>query len=206
MYKTISKLCRSRIIPVLVVLIVGVLSARADVIPGPSLTQFDSRWVYSGVGFTATVDSTLTSFTFQNQGQTDTVELVDPLGNILDAVAIPSGVTSDTVSVSWNLTAGRQYYLLQSTASNSKFDGWDLPTPFDTQIALTDTGIFSFYPDSADFLFSAAAGDGTVYWAAFNDITTTSGTSVPEPASSTLLLVSGVFGLAAIFRRRLRKE
>jgi len=56
--------------------------AHAGVIAGPALpSTLSTGWQYSGVGFTATVNSTLTEFTFQNEGLADTVELVDPNGN-----------------------------------------------------------------------------------------------------------------------------
>jgi hypothetical protein len=163
----------------------------------PTLNVPDVAWTYSGVGFTATVNSMLTSFTFQNQGLADTIILVNPLGTILDSVVVPSGMTSDTVSVSWNLTAGSQYYLLQSTSSNSLYTDGGLAAPSDAEIALTDTGIFSASPVSADFNIR-----GTTFWAAFNNITTSSGISTtPEPASF-ILFGTSLLGLVP-FRRKL---
>jgi hypothetical protein len=194
-----------RVSSVLSAVIVGVLSiatAHAGTIGGPTLNTADSGWNYSGIGFTATVNATLTSFTFQNQGQADTVILVDPLGNILDSVAIPASTPSDTVLVNWALTSGNQYYLLQSTLSNSFYTSWGAAAPSDAEIALTDTGVFSQSPVSANFGLGGAGGSGTVTWAAFNDITTSSSSgAVPEPASLTLLLP----GALAIFWRAKRK-
>jgi hypothetical protein len=203
-YTKISRdLRKSRICQALVAVIIGVLSAssaHASVISGPALTQNDSGWVYSGVGFTATVSSILTSFTFQNQGAADTVILVDPLGNILHSVGTPASTPSDTVSVSWALTAGLQYYLLQSTVSNSKYAFWELAAPSDAEIALTDTGDFSSVVNSSGFGIGGGAGSGTVFWAAFNNITTNgTGSSVPEPASFGLVLLAAV---AIVWRAR----
>jgi len=180
-------------------------TARADTIPGPTLTNADGGYTYSGVGFTATVNSTLTSFTFQNQGQADTVVLVDSLGNVLDSVATPAGTPSDTVSVSWNLTAGIQYYLLQSTFDNGFYANWGLAAPSDTQIAMTDTGDFSFTsPISANFYIGGGnlgGYGGTTWWADFNNISTSSANQVPEP-SSLLLLGAGLLGLVVVGRSK----
>jgi hypothetical protein len=197
-------LCKFRLSQALVAAIVGVLSAsaaHASVISGPALTTNDGGYNYSGVGFTATVSTALTSFTFQNQGAADTVILVDPLGNILDSVGTPAGKPSDTVSVSWALTAGHQYYLLQSTLSNSLYGAWGLAPPSDAQIAMTDTGVFSMNgPASANFDYGGGGGAGDVYWTAFNNITTGPGfSSVPEPGSLTLLLAGA---LAILWRAR----
>jgi hypothetical protein len=49
---------------------------------------------------------------------------------------------------------------------------------------------------SANFGIGGAAGDGTVYWADFNNITT-GGSSAPEPASFILVLP---FAAAVVLR------
>jgi len=204
MLKIVCALSTGRLSQALAAVVVGVLgssAAYASVISGPALTTNDGGYNYSGVGFTATVSTAVTSFTFQNQGAADTVILVDPLGNILDSVGTPAGTPSDSVSVNWALTAGHQYYLLQSTLSNSKYGSWGLAAPSDAEIAMTDTGVFSLTSRaSADFDYGGAGGAGTVYWTAFNNITT-GPSSVPEPASLTLLLP----GVLAILWRARRK-
>jgi hypothetical protein len=205
MLRTIREAGRSRFGAALVVAIGVVLSAgaaSASVIAGPVLNTNDSGWVDSGLGFTAIVNSTLTSFTFQNQGLADTVVLVDPLGNILDQVATAAGVFSNTVSVNWSLTAGSNYYLLQTTQNNGVFTDWGLAAPFNADIALTDTGDWSNNGlASANFGIGGAAGSGTVDWGDFNNVTT-NGSSVPEPASFILVLPFA----AAVLLRASRKR
>ena len=191
--------------PVLVALVAGVLgacAARADVIVGPTLTTPEG-YTFTGVGFTANVYATLTSFTFENQGLADSVDLVDPLGNILDSVSIPAGFDSDVVTgINWTLTAGAQYYLLQSTASNGLYTNWGQAAPSDTQITMTDTGDFATTPVSANFTYGGGGpNSGTAYWADFNDITTVSA-SGPEPATFLLVLP---FGAALLLRKRLAR-
>src|ERR1700730_13657409 len=102
MLKIVCALSKGRLSQALAAVVVGVLgssAAYASVISGPALTTNDGGYIYSGVGFTATISSMLTAFTFQNQGLADTVILVDPLGNILDSVSTPAGTPSDAVSV-----------------------------------------------------------------------------------------------------------
>jgi hypothetical protein len=113
---------------------------------------------------------------------------VDPLGNVLDSVSIPSGTPSDTVSVDWFLAAGTQYYLLQTTTANSLYTPWGQAAPADGQITMTDTGDFSTTPVSANFVYGGGGPNpGTAYWADFNNITTVA-TSAPEPASFLMVL------------------
>jgi hypothetical protein len=187
--------------PALVALFVGVLgasAARADVIVGPTLATPES-YPFSGLGFVANVNATLTSFTFENQGLADAVDLVDPLGNILDSISIPSGTPSDTVAVSWFLQAGSHYYLLQTTAANGLYSPWGQAAPSDNEITLTDTGDFSTSPVSANFTYGGGGPNpGTAYWADFNSITTVA-SSAPEPASFLLVLP---FAAAMFLRKR----
>jgi opacity protein-like surface antigen len=51
--------------------------AQADSITGPALNTAGGGWTTTGLGFTALDNSTLTSFTYQNQGQADTIVLTD---------------------------------------------------------------------------------------------------------------------------------
>jgi hypothetical protein len=170
------------------------------VIAGPTLTENEAGWQYAGIGFTANTAATLTGFTFQNQGKADNVILMDAGGNVLQQAAIPEGLPSATISVSWLLSAGSQYYLLKTTETNALWADWSLPAPSNADITLTDTGIFSHSPQPADFDFDIT---GTGHWAAFNNITTApdfpESSTVPEP-STVLMLGMGLLGLARLRR------
>ena len=171
-------------------------AASAATIAGPTLDNPDGGWSYAGVAFHANQDATLTGFTFQNQGQADTVVLTDLAGNILQSLVTPEGVNSFVASVAWALTGGADYRLLQVADSNAMWtygdSGVALSNP---DISMTATGIFGHGVN--DF----GINDNT-YWAAFNDITTTSGAGVPEPATWALMLMGfGLIGATARQRK-----
>ena len=196
-----SILCAAVAVAIAVVLSAGV--AHAGVISGPSsLGVTETGYHYSGVGFTATVNATLTAFTFWNEGSADTVDLVTPTGTVLDSVATPSGTSPYTATVSWSLTAGTSYYLLQSTMNNGLYAAWNQAAPSDSEIALTDTGDLSQNsPAAATFSYGGGGGFGTQYWVDFTNITTSpaGGSTTPEPASFTLVLP---FAVAVLLRAR----
>lgn len=172
------------------------VAAQAAVITGPSLNVASAIWVYTGVAFKAVQDTTLTSFTYQNQGQADTVMLLlENTVNPLHTVAIPGASNSHITNVNWALQSGQTYWLLTSTANNAMFaNGAGLPSNAD--IEMTHTALFSMSIATADDQFGP-----TDYWAAFNDITTGEGTpGVPEPASWALMIAG--FGLVGAAARR----
>ncbi len=104
------------------------------------------------------------------------------------------------------MTAGQQYYLLQTTRDNGWYANWGLAAPSDTEISLIDTGDWG-NGTLAAATFGIGGGQlsgfgGTVWWADFNNITTTSRSSVPEP-SSMLLMSIGLLGVAFVARKRI---
>src|SRR5580692_3837752 len=107
-------------------------AAGAATIAGPALPNSDSSYTVTGLEFQALDNATLTGFTFQNQGLADTVDLVSTTGTILQSVSIPAGTASDVVSgLTWSLTSGTSYWLLQTTLNNGKYfflNGGALPS------------------------------------------------------------------------------
>ena len=170
-------------------------AASAAVIAGPTLDSAGSGWIYTGLSFHANQAATLTGFTFQNQGQADTVVLTDMAGNVLQSLATPGGVGAYVANVTWTLTAGADYRLLQTTASNEYWTYYGGAAPSNADISLIDTGTFSYD-------IHAAGISGTDYWAAFNGITTASGAGVPEPATWALMIMGfGLVGATARSRK-----
>jgi hypothetical protein len=173
-------------------------AARADVIAGPVLNADGVGWTDTGLGFTASVNTALTSFVYQNQGAADTIDLYNAAGVVLESLSTPAGQTSYTASVDWALTAGQQYYLGQTVASNELFANYGVAGPSDGQITINVPGYFDYFGPPA----ALAQFPPTEFWAAFNNITTGAAvSSTPEP-SSLALLGTGALALAGSIRRR----
>jgi hypothetical protein len=174
-------------------------AASASVIPGPVLDTTGGGFSDTGLGFQALDNSTLTAFTFQNQGQADTIVLTDALGNILDSISTPASTPTDTVAVNWSLTSGSEYWLLQTAASNELFAFYGGSLPSNSDIAIVQSGTFDYsIPGAVTNSYGWGANE---YWAGFNDITTQSSGGVPEPGAWALMLL-GFGAVGAALRQR----
>jgi len=196
-------------------ILAGVLlfgSAHADTIAGPSnlgTTGMGTEWYEAGLEIEALTNTTMTSFTFQNQGNPSTIELGVIGGSPLYTYSYQGNTPtnsyhSDTISVSWALAAGTTYYLwsrlpindqniyTQKVNCNYTFSSYPVA---DSQIEVLagygwdGSGFSSLGPDSRD-------------WFGFNNIVTgTAGSSAVPLPPAMLLLAPGLAGLAAIKRR-----
>lgn len=190
---------KSVLVAIAALLFAGPLEAHADVLAGPSLNPplGVSTWTYTGIGFTATTDALLNSFVFQNNGYADVVSLYDSTGNVLQSISIAANDKSfASGTLNWSLTAGAQYYLLDDYTAvggigNATFALGGISPISDNEITLTQSGIFAnaplFSSDSPPQI-NLSSASGLAYWAAFNNITTTPVSPVPEPPAYAMLL------------------
>jgi hypothetical protein len=181
-------------------------AARAAIIPGPSSLSAPTTFSVTGLEFTALTDTTLTGFTFSNLGRADTVYLTNSSGAVLDSVSTPAAETPDAVTVAWELTEGRSYFLLEdsgSNISNGEFADYSDTLPSDSDIEMTISGAFG------DGLAGVAADPSggipyytdNAYWADFTNLTT--GAAIPEPALWIMMALGvGLLGAALRSARR----
>jgi hypothetical protein len=181
-------------------LLASIGGAQAAVIVGPTLNIDGAAWTTTGIGFRSNIKTNLMSFVYQNQGAADTIVLTDASGNILDSVNTPAGNTSDTVSVNWALTSGDSYFLLQTVVSNELYASYGAPLPSNSDIAITLSGTFDY--SIAGAVANSQNWGSNEYWAAFNNITTS---SIPEPSTWAMMML-GFAGLGYAAVRRSSKS
>jgi len=136
----------------------GVCSACVP-ITGPSLPNAISGWPTSGLRIKALATTTLSSFTFHNQGQADTVELTTTSGTVLESISVPASTTTFVANVSWPLTAGTSYELVSLSGTNGYWDS------------------YSTYPTTGgsleiDGMVDSSHSVQTIYWFDFTDLET----------------------------------
>jgi hypothetical protein len=170
-------------------------AAQAGVIAGPPLPYPDGNWAVAGLSFTALQDTKLHAFQFINQGLVDTVVLTDASGTVLHSVTVPAGRPNARINgFYWSLSAGQQYWLLQTADTNAKFAIYEGPLTANADIAMVQTGTFGdTIPDAVNNVHGWTANG---YWTAFESLTT----GVPEPAS--LALFATALAGAGVLRRR----
>src|SRR5262249_28578552 len=99
---------------------------------GPSLTNNLSGWSRSGLRIKALSNTTLTGFTINNQGKSDTVRLTDTVGNVLQTLTVVGGTNTQIRTVSWPLTAGTSYELTLDGGSLGNNGRWVAYTSWPT--------------------------------------------------------------------------
>ncbi|MDP7115044.1 MAG: putative metal-binding motif-containing protein, partial [Myxococcota bacterium] len=136
--------------------------ARADVqvLPGPALLDPIAGWDDAGLQLTALVDCTLVSFRFENQGNPDTVELLNTAGTVLDSVSVPLGEPLFEPVVNWALIGGQTYRLIADDPDNGM---WVAYTAYPT--VNTHLQVDGLWSEDQDELIDD-------YWFNFVDLTT----------------------------------
>ncbi len=172
----------------------GVAKADTQTLAGSFLDFHNIGWPDTGLQITAQQDVTLTSFTFQNYGASDTIYLTDSANAVVQSFAFTGGgvETTSLISVNWALDGGQTYHLLSADPDNSKWT-------------------FASFPQANSHI-SVDGGSKygvlyTNYWFHFNDLTTTTDMAqpIPEPETYAMLLAGlGLLGLAR--RRKVRQQ
>ena len=120
-----------------------------------------------GLQIQATVNATLVSVRYPNQGKGATVALRNSANATLFTTNVPVGSVNPVIPVNVSLTAGQTYRLVALTASNNKFANFNA-------FPLSD-GVISVTSSWGDTVAGTAGAMQVGFWASFNDIVTTAG-------------------------------
>ncbi len=138
------------------------IMSMCSTVAGPALTMTISGWPSSGLQLKALVNTTLTSFVFNNQGMADTVELTDATGaTVLFSLSTPASTPAYTASVSWPLAAGVSYNLINIGGPSGNNGMW--------------ASYGSFPTSDSSLQVTATWGNNTLqtsFWFTFTNLTT----------------------------------
>ncbi len=140
----------------------GVCSACSSPIAGPSLPNAIGGWPNSGLRIKALKNTTLTSFVFNNQGASDTVELTTTTGSVLQSITTPASNKTFAATVSWPLVAGTSYDLISTSTSAGNNGMWNNFTSY----PVTGNSL------EVDGMVNTSQTVDTTYWFTFTSIVT----------------------------------
>jgi hypothetical protein len=150
------------------------LPAYGLVIDGPSLNLPEAGWSDFGLLIRAEADTKLLSVEFPNQGRADVIQLRrNSDGSVLASIPVPAGNNKAIVNIDYPLSADEIYELV-ATTPNNKYYG--------------ELGVLSF-PVINPELAVLASYYGLPYnglWFTFNNITTGTGLTEPEPRDAVI--------------------
>jgi hypothetical protein len=132
-------------------------------VSGPTMTGDIAGYPDSGLSFTATANTRLRSFRFNNQGSEDTIQLVrESDDSVLYQITTPPGETDYMAVVDWGLVAGETYHLISSDENNGTYTAYTSWPTVDTDLIINSTWSGSSYGDEN-------------YWFTFTDLKTRCG-------------------------------
>ena len=127
---------------------------------GPTLQNDIGGWPNSGLRITALQDTVLHSFTFNNQGQSDTIQLMDITTNTqIGSLYVTPTMSAYTVNSNWSLQSGHEYSLTSAGSSNGR---WVDYSSYPTQNANI----------SVEGMSDQNQNINTAYWFTFTNLST----------------------------------
>jgi hypothetical protein len=96
------------------------------VLPGPIFTTDIGGWADAGILIRPVRDVRLENFLFNNQGNADTIKLVEhETEDLLESIALTPTSSNQVILAGWDLKGGVEYRLISEHGSNGRYAGFN---------------------------------------------------------------------------------